>query len=146
MDFNSHVKNNIWPPRRWPQGSSFGGFQTANIIFDVKIEILTLTNLYLDIFEGIPKYNLPICTWLASSRNLDPNKNQKLASKSSHICCIGIKIYQKNGYIQYESGILMCLLVIFWSLANENYFFVVFNFNCGLFKFCGAIYSTNFKK
>ena len=33
----------------------------------------------------------------------------------------------KNGYIPYESGILLCLLVIFWSLANEIYFFVVLN-------------------
>ena len=40
---------------------------------------------------------------------------------------IGLKICQKNGYIPYESGILVCLLGIFWSLANENHIFVVFN-------------------
>jgi hypothetical protein len=27
----------------------------------------------------------------------------------------------------YESGILVCFLVIFWSLANENPIFVAFN-------------------
>jgi hypothetical protein len=50
----------------WPSGSASNGLQVLNIIFDFRIEILTLTNLYLDIHEGIPKCYLPICTWLAS--------------------------------------------------------------------------------
>ena len=33
----------------------------------------------------------------------------------------------KNGYMPYESNILVCFLVIFWSLANENPIFVAFN-------------------
>ena len=57
MDFYSHVKNNICPPGSWPQGPAFGSFKSANIIFDVRTEIMTLTNLYLDIFEGIDIQN-----------------------------------------------------------------------------------------
>ena len=36
------------------------------IIFGVRIEILTLTNLQLDIHEGKLEYDICICTWLAS--------------------------------------------------------------------------------
>ena len=50
----------------WPLGSASRGLQVPNIIFYLRIEILTLTNLYLDIQEGIPKGYLPSCTWLAS--------------------------------------------------------------------------------
>jgi hypothetical protein len=39
----------------WPPGSASSGLQETGIIFDLKIEHLTLTNLYLDIHEGIPK-------------------------------------------------------------------------------------------
>ena len=39
----------------------------ARYYFDVRIEIQTLTNLYLDIHEGIPKYDLPLCTWPTST-------------------------------------------------------------------------------
>ena len=41
----------------WARGS--------DINFDVRIEILTLTNLQLDIHEGILEFDLHICTWLA---------------------------------------------------------------------------------
>jgi hypothetical protein len=34
-----------------------------DIIFDVRIEILTLTNLYLDLHEGILECDIPTCTW-----------------------------------------------------------------------------------
>ena len=92
---------------------------------------MTLTTYiqpYLKAYLNITSLSVP--GWppaSAFSRNLDPNKNQKLASKSSHICCIGIKIYQKNGYIPYESGILVCLLVIFGIWPMKTIFFVVFN-------------------
>ena len=45
---------------------SSSGLQVPDIIFIVRIEILTLTNLYLDIHEGIPECDLPISTWLSS--------------------------------------------------------------------------------
>ena len=122
----------------WLPGSTSNGLQVPYIISNVRNNMLTLTKLYLNKHECIPKWNLSICTWLASrislqvpdiiwhkNWNLDPNKNQKLASKISHIYCIGIKIYQKNSYIPYEIGILVCLLVILWSLANEYHIFVV---------------------
>ena len=35
---------------------------SGQIFFDVRIEILTLPNLYLDMLEGILKINLHICT------------------------------------------------------------------------------------
>ena len=125
----------------WPPGSTSSGLLVPCIIFNVRNNMLTLTKLYLYIqHEGIPKCNLNICTWLAlrislqvpdiiwhKNWNLDPNKNQKLASKISHIYCIGIKYKIKNSYIPYESGILVCLLVILWSLANEYHIFVVLN-------------------
>ena len=44
---------------RWPK-----------TIFDMRIEILTLTNLHLDIHEGILESYLYICTWPASSISL----------------------------------------------------------------------------
>ena len=54
----------------WPPGSASSGFQVPGIIFDLRNEILTLTNLYLDIHEGIPKCYLTICTWLSSRISL----------------------------------------------------------------------------
>ena len=44
---------------RWP-----------DIIFDARIEILTLTNLLLDIHDGILGDDLYICTWPASRISL----------------------------------------------------------------------------
>ena len=41
-----------------------------DIIFGVRIEILTLRNLYLDMHEGILVFDLHICTWLASRISL----------------------------------------------------------------------------
>jgi hypothetical protein len=41
-----------------------------DINFDVRIEILTLTILYLDIPDGIPKCYFSICTWLVSRISL----------------------------------------------------------------------------
>ena len=38
-----------------------------DIIFEMRIEILTLTNLHLDIHEGILEFDLYICIWSASS-------------------------------------------------------------------------------
>ena len=35
----------------------------SDIIFDMRIEILALTNLHLDIHEGILEIDLYICTW-----------------------------------------------------------------------------------
>ena len=48
---------------QWPPGGQ-------NNIFDVRIEILALTNIYLDIHEGILKFDLYICIWSASRINL----------------------------------------------------------------------------
>ena len=36
--------------------------QVPDITFVIKIKVLTQTNLNLDIHEGTPKWNLPICT------------------------------------------------------------------------------------
>ena len=50
-----------------------------DIIFDMRIEILTLINLQLDIHEGILEYD--ICTWLASRISLQrPPGRFKFAS------------------------------------------------------------------
>jgi hypothetical protein len=40
------------------------------IIFDVRIEILTLKYLYLDIHEDISEFDLHICTWPVSRISL----------------------------------------------------------------------------
>ena len=45
--------------------------QVPDIIFDIRIEILALTNLYLNICEGIPECDLTTCTWLASRFSLN---------------------------------------------------------------------------
>ena len=57
-------------PGHWqPPGSSSSGIKEPDIIFDVRIEILTLTTLYLDIHEDIPECDLPTWTWpLPASR------------------------------------------------------------------------------
>ena len=44
------------PPIKW-----------QDIIFDVQIETLALTNLHLEIHKGILEFDLHICTWLASN-------------------------------------------------------------------------------
>ena len=62
----------------WPPGSASSGLQVPDIIFDVRIEILTLTNLYLDMHKGIPKCDFPICTWLASRISLQVVQNKKI--------------------------------------------------------------------
>ena len=62
-----HIR--IWSPYLY-----LAGFQDQppaaskwpDIIFDVRIEILTLKNLQLDMHEGILEFDLHICTWLAS--------------------------------------------------------------------------------
>ena len=100
---------------------------------------LIITNLYLDIHEGITKCDLKICTWLASRIILQrpPGtrhyfdirieiltliKNESLPPKlKDPIFVVFGSKFTKNGYIPYESGTLVCLLVIFWSFANENH-------------------------
>ena len=54
----------------WPPGSASSGLQVPDIIFGVEIELMTLTNIYLDTQEGIPKCDLNICTLLASRISL----------------------------------------------------------------------------
>ena len=56
----------------WPPGSTFSSLNLPNIIFDIRIEILTLTNLYLDIHEGLTKCYLPSCIHLAGLRDQPP--------------------------------------------------------------------------
>ena len=104
---------------------------------------LIITNLYLDIHEGINKCDLKICNWLASRISLQRppgtrhyfdirieiltlRKNKSQPPKDPIFVVFSSK-FTKNGYIPYESGTLVCLLVIFWSLAYENHIFVVFN-------------------
>ena len=60
-----------------PLGSASNGLKVLHIIFDVKLEILTPTYLYLDIREGIPKCDLPICNWLAFRISLQRPPNAR---------------------------------------------------------------------
>ena len=44
---------NLHNVHNWPPGSASSGLQVPDIIFDKRIEFLALTNLYLDINEGL---------------------------------------------------------------------------------------------
>ena len=44
--------------------------RVSDIIFDVKIEIIIIENLYLDIYEGILEVDLYTCIWSASRISL----------------------------------------------------------------------------
>ena len=65
VDLNFHIKNNT--------GHQEAGLQdqpSAASSQQILFLILILTNLYLDIHEGLTKCDLKICTWLASRISL----------------------------------------------------------------------------
>ena len=74
QNFNSHFKNNIRPTGVRPlylvslQYQPPAASRWPNIIFDMRIEILTITNLHLDIHSGI--LVLPLYLYLFSLQQL----------------------------------------------------------------------------
>ena len=110
----------FWPPRSCPPGSAFSGFQSA----DIFLWNLIITNLYLDIHEGITKFDLKIYTWLAyrislprppGTRHYFDIRIEILTSKRSHICCIRLKLYQKLLHTMWKrySGMLIGHFLVF---------------------------------
>ena len=79
-DPNKHTFRNtlrhisVWPPYLYLAGLQDQppvASKWLDINFDVRIEVLTLTNLHLDMHEGILlEFDLHICTWLASRISL----------------------------------------------------------------------------
>ena len=83
-------------------------FKYPDIIFDDRIKILALTNLHLEIHEGILEFNLLICTWLASMW-------------SDIIFCLRIEILAlTNLHLDIHEGILEFDLHICSWLASSG--------------------------
>ena len=99
----------------WPPGSASSGLQVPDIIFDVRIEFLTLTNLYLDIHEGKPKCDLSICTWLASRISL-----QRPPSARYFFDVIIEILTLTNLYLDIHEGIPKCVLSVCTWLASSG--------------------------
>ena len=95
--------NNDWPvpvPCRPPGLAS----KWPDIIFDVRIEILTIKNIHLDIHEGILECDFHICTWPASRISL-----QRPLLWSDIIFDMRIEILTlKNTNLDIYKGILGC--------------------------------------
>ena len=88
--------------------------QEPDIIFDIRIEILALTNLYLNICEGIPECDLTTCTWLASRISLHwPQLPDIIFDVRIEILTL------TNLHLDIYEGISKCVLPIFTMLASR---------------------------
>ena len=93
---------------RWP-----------DIIFDVRIEILTPKNLLLDMHEGILECDLSICTWLLPASRISL---QWPPGGQNNIFDVRIEILAlTNIYLDIHEGILKFdLYICIWSASRIN--------------------------
>ena len=120
---NKPLFNHAWNQIRvWPASLYLAGIQDqpqwpldSRYYFNVIIDILTITNLYIGIKEGIPKCDLPKCTWLASRISL------KRPQVPNIIFIVRIEILTlTNQYLNIHEGIPECDLPTYLYIAGSR--------------------------
>ena len=128
------VTSSSVPGQPWLQYLPVTTSRWPDIIFYMRIEILALTNLHLDINEGILELDLYICTWRP------PWSAFNSFSWPNIIFIVRIEILTfTNLHLDMPEGILKCYLYICtWPASSglqvPRYYFLCENGNPGSYK------------